>query len=113
MNRALRRRHQIHTKETTYSLTNTKIKSMVVEHADRVISETKRQAINITYQYMLASMIIVLKDKFGFGPQRLNKMISEVNKQFDCMHSGHVTGAELVDWCREYGIEIREVMPKN
>ena len=59
---------------------------------------------------MNAAWIISLKDEFGFGEKRLNRILEKVNLQFEALYEKYATVEELQEVIlEELGIDLREV----
>jgi hypothetical protein len=56
---------------------------------------------------MTAAFIISLNDEFGFGKDRIYRLLSKVNTQFECITHGDVTIEDIKLWCIEKGIDYR------
>lgn len=44
---------------------------------------------------MLKAMSIVLHDEYGFGAKRCANVIQRVVDMFDCVRTGHLSGADI------------------
>jgi predicted nucleic acid-binding protein len=64
------------------------------------------QLINKVTQQVVASFVVTLHDKFGFGKKRLQKLLREVDNQFQCVSFGQVSLDDLIKICKEeIGVE--------
>ncbi len=101
MNRAERRRQlkdNIKT-ETTYNLKT----SDIVD----IKTDTAKQAISMALNMMIALPVLVLHDKFGFGPKRTEKLIDEIKLLYDSFDQGYLTIEDMKNTIyEELGIKI-------
>jgi len=101
LNRAERRRQlkdNIKT-ETTYNLKT----SDIVD----IKTDTAKQAISMALNMMIALPVLVLHDKFGFGPKRTEKLIDEIKLLYDSFDQGYLTIEDMKNTIyEELGIKI-------
>lgn len=68
--------------------------------------EQQRKAIEFAIKSMAAVVAISLHDKFGWGKDRINKLLAYAGNQYACCNKGTVNIDDIMQWCREYGVEI-------
>lgn len=108
MNRAERRRLQKEQqKAPTYNINQKQLSDLVRNEVESRLEEIRNEAISKTVQAYTAAWVISLHDEFNFGHKRLQRILNKVENQFECVTAETVTVEDLVDWCKEYGIEIK------
>lgn len=61
------------------------------------IRKAKREATSEAISYAWAIMFTVMRDKFGYGPVRLQRMWGEVNKLSEAISDGYVNVKDLME----------------
>lgn len=108
MNRAERRRLQKEAaKAPTYNVNQKQLSDLVHNKVEDRLEEIRSEAISKAVQAYTAAWIISLYDEFNFGHKRLQRVLNKVENQFECVTAGAITIEDLVNWCKEYGIEIK------
>lgn len=108
LNRAERRRLQREQKKApTYNINQKQLSNLIHDEVNNRLKEIRNEAINKTIQAYTAAWVISLHDEFQFGHKRLQKILNKVENQFECVTAKTVTVEDLVNWCNEYGIEIK------
>ncbi len=108
MNRAERRRLQREQqKAPTYNINKKQLSNLVRDEVSSRLEEIRNEAISKTVQAYTAAWVISLHDEFQFGHKRLQRILNKVENQFESVMAGTVTVEDLVNWCKEYGIEIK------
>lgn len=108
MNRAERRRLQREQqKAPTYNINQKQLSNLIRDEVNSRLEEIRNEAIIETAQAYTAAWIISLHDEFQFGHKRLQRILKRVDNQFECVIAETVTVEDLVNWCKEYGIEIK------
>ena len=82
MNRQQRRANGIKENVSTYTLTDAQIKEIKASAA--------KEAIEVSVKAMLGLPLIVLRDDFGFGKQRLERFEDRLIQQFRCFDEGYI-----------------------
>ena len=82
MNRQQRRANGIRGNVRTYTLTDAQITEIKVGAA--------KEAIEVAVKAMLGLPLIVLRDDFGFGKQRLERFEERLMQQFGCFDEGYI-----------------------
>jgi hypothetical protein len=100
MNRAERRKNKLSAeKPKTYVLTKDQIEQM---KRDAVIEATRK-----AFLMFMSIPIVVLHDKFGFGVQRLSKLMHYALSWYESVQEGETDILELVKVAeKECGIQI-------
>lgn len=101
MNRAEYRR-QKHQKNPTYNFTE----KQIVEYVQPIIDKAKNDAIYETILRLTCVIAQSLNDEYGFGRERINRLLERAMYKFDCINDGLVTLDEIQKWCEETGINI-------
>lgn len=85
MNRAERRRldKEQQKKKATYNLSTDEIVIMK--------KDTAMEAIEVAFDMMIAIPMLVMHDKFGFGPSRSEKLLDEIKILYDDFKNGYLT----------------------
>lgn len=108
MNRAARRRAQRGAdKLPTYNVNQSQIKDLVTKELEQQMEEVEQLAISMTTAGVTAAFIIALHDEFGFGIKRLEKILDNINSQFEAIEGGYITVEDMLEWCYDYGIDIQ------
>ena len=108
MNRAERRRLQREAaKAPTYNVNQKQLSNLIRDGVNDRLEEIRNETISKTVQAYTAAWVISLHDEFNFGHKRLQRVLSKVENQFECVTAETVTVEDLVNWCKEYGIEIK------
>ena len=82
MNRQQRRANGIKGNVRTYTLTDVQIKEIKASAA--------KEAIEVSVKALLGLPLIVLRDDFGFGKQRLERFEDRLIQQFRCFDEGYI-----------------------
>ncbi len=99
MNRKQRRANGIKDSVRTYTLTNAQI--------EEIKKNAAKEAIEISLVAMMGLPLIVLRDKFGFGKQRLEKFEESLVEQYKCFDEGYIELDTLKDAIKqETGMEV-------
>ena len=53
--------------------------------------EITREACEVAYKSLFAVVGMYMHDKYGWGTQRISKMMEYVNTQFDAINEGYLT----------------------
>ena len=93
MNRADRRKYGIKEKDPVLNL-----KESVVREQ---LQSTKKNAIREAAEITSALFALSLNNKHGFGEKRINELLLDVKNQIECVLSGHLSGTDVVAWCKE------------
>lgn len=108
MNRAERRRLQREAaKAPTYNVNQKQLSNLIRDGVNDRLEEIRNETISKTVQAYTAAWVISLHDEFNFGHKRLQRVLDKVQNQFECVTAETVTVEDLVNWCKEYGIEIK------
>lgn len=113
MNRQQRRAAGIKGRGATYTLNEDQIAEMKAD-ACRCAEEAwknqmKKEAMR-SFTAVLGLPCMVLRDEFGFGPKRLERLIDGVMKEFAAIQTEHIEMHDLIDTIREEtGIDLEEV----
>lgn len=108
MNRAERRRLQKEAaKAPTYNVNQKQLSNLIRDGVNDRLEEIRNETISKTVQAYTAAWVISLHDEFNFGHKRLQRVLDKVQNQFECVTAETVTVEDLVNWCKEYGIEIK------
>jgi hypothetical protein len=101
LNRAERRRAQKDEIKTT------KTYNLRTEELEVIKKDAALKAIETALNMMIALPIMVLHDKFGFGPKRTERLIDEIKKLYDSFDEGYLTIEDIKNTIyEELGIEI-------
>ena len=107
MNRAARRRKQKELekvkKPPTYNLSQAQLQAIIMED----LRKAQHDAMNYAVKGLTAAFVISLHDEFEFGPKRLQRLLDKANLQFECIDAGTVTVEDLIEWCKDYGVNIK------
>lgn len=82
MNRQQRRANGIRGNVRTYTLTDAQIREVKTSAA--------KEAVEVAVKAMLGLPLIVLRDDFGFGKQRLERFEERLMQQFRCFDEGYL-----------------------
>lgn len=73
----------------------------------RVMAEAERKQATMNAIVNLSAVFaITLHDKFGFGKDRINKLLDNVMNQIDCCNANTVSMNDILKWVLDYGIKI-------
>jgi hypothetical protein len=53
-----------------------------------------------------ATFALSLHDEFGFGAERINRLLEKVNNQFECIDAGTVSLDDMLQECEKIGIKF-------
>ena len=99
MNRQERRNSKNKDKPKTFVLNENQIKALK--------NEAVKEASNKAFILMLGLPLIVLRDSFGFGRERLSRFMDGLLYQYDSFDSGYVSLEDLLKTVEEEtGIEV-------
>lgn len=108
LNRAERRRLKKEAaKAPTYNVNQKQLSNLIHDGVNDRLKEIRNETINKTIQAYTAAWVISLHDEFNFGHKRLQRVLNKVENQFECVTAETITIEDLVNWCKEYGIEIK------
>jgi hypothetical protein len=69
------------------------------------VEKFKKETELIAVQSIMATVLITLHDKHGWGKKRLNKLVEESTKNLRCVKEKFVTLDDFQKFCDELGIE--------
>lgn len=106
MNRKQRRKAGIKTKVPTYNLTQEQFDNAV----NARIRAKESEYINQLMQIVTTVPMWVLRTKYGYGRDRLNKFIIEFNELVDSINSGYLDFDDIITTLKEeVDIDIKNV----
>lgn len=108
MNRRERRNLKMQNKEATYVLKQKDVENTIMRYSKEITETTKKEAIDKTYSWILASTLLVLHTDFGFGQKRMTKAMELIELQFNLIKEKNITGEELVEFVRQGGVNIKK-----
>ena len=79
---------------------------VLAKAVDTYTTEQQRKAIEYTIKSLSAVIAISLHDKFGWGKERINRLLSYAGNQYACCNKGTVSIDDIMQWAREYGVNI-------
>lgn len=86
------------------------VKAGVIRDTVAVEIEKSRKAITkAAVDRLVAAFIMVLNSRFGFGKTRIDKLLAELNTQFEMIDEGYVTLEDFQNWCKEKDINYDNV----
>ena len=89
-------------KEPTYTLRQSDI--------DRIKKEQTNKAVDVAFTLLLGMPVIVLHDKHGFQPDRLESFVSDILSLYDSYEKGYVTLDDIRQTLKdETGIEVKDI----
>lgn len=101
MNRAERRRANRQQKESVINIKKNDI--------NQIKESATNEAVSRAFVLMMNVPLIVLRDTFGFGQKRLEKFLTEVKKNMDCLTEGYVSFEDLKNALeKETGVKVDE-----
>jgi len=101
MNRSERRRQQKEEEkdQVRYNLSKADIK--------KIKDEAMTEAIDKAFILMLGLPVLTMRDKFGFGPKRLERLTDEVLELYDSFNKGYLTLDDILETIKEEtGLEL-------
>ena len=101
MNRAQRRRLQIEDKDPVLNVRESELKEQ--------LQNLKKASIKDSAQITSALFALVLNSEYGFGKRRINRALERVSNQIECVLSGHLSGGDIVRWCKEKKLDCFEM----
>ena len=105
MNREQRRKSGVKTKEPVLNIRACDIK--------RMKDEAALEASKAAFIYTIAIPILVMRDKFGFGKTRLERMTDEIIKLWESYGAGLLTVEDMQEVIKqETGLEITELVKR-
>lgn len=109
-NRKERRRAGNKEKVPTYNLTMPAMKQIidaeVKKQVETIRNEAAVKAIDFTLSQTVGVFMVSVHDEFGFGKERLDRLIKRFNGNFDSVNAGNVELADIFAWCKEYGLDL-------
>ena len=89
-----------------------KIKNgMTMEDLRYIQNETKKEAVDQAVTSLTASFLLTLKDDFGFGAKRAQRLLEGVQNQFDAVTKGYISLDDMRETIeKELRISIKEEM---
>lgn len=108
MNRAERRRLSKVKKLPTFNVDQAQLQNLIDKGVEERVKQVRDTTLSMAITSISSAFTISLHDEYGFGPQRLQNLISKVQLQFECIEAGTVTLEEMLQWCLEYGVDIKE-----
>lgn len=106
MNRKQRRKAGIKTKVPTYNLTQEQFDNAV----NARIRAKESEYINQLMQIVTTVPMWVLRTKYGYGRDRLNKFIIEFNELVDSINNGYLDFDDIITTLKEeVDIDIKNV----
>ena len=77
--------------------------SAIMKIVNDAIIEDRKKTVNRLY----AVFALALHDEYGFGKERLQKVLARTASHFDCVMQGHVTEKEIMEEVAKYDIFIK------
>lgn len=84
-------------KTPTYQVTYEQIENYIKQGYEK----GRKESIEKASQYSMAVPIMVLRDEFGFGKQRIDKFINEFMKLYDAIQEGYLDIKDIVKTINE------------
>lgn len=111
MNRAERRKQGIKKPVPSYNITREKLEKVMEAAFKEKLDAAREEALKYATDRTVASFVICLHDKFGFGKERIQHLLDYVSNTFECVAAETVTLDELVQGCEDMGITITDRKP--
>jgi len=105
MNRAERRRQGLE-KEKTITYKHSEFKRVVNEKADKVIEKALLDVTTDVVNKTTLAIILVLRDKLGYGKVRAERFIKDYNEVFSDINAGLIDYDDLKSVIEEIGANI-------
>jgi len=112
MNRKERRRQDRFDRKLTPAIDDFKQKAIerihktVENDVQTMLDEAKLTSTKQACEVMTSVFAMALNNEYGFGTQRINKLIQRVRLQLECISGGLVTAADIRHWCFENKINL-------
>jgi len=93
-----------------YTMNDYKIAKDAHDYAEKLCQKQIEKEAMRSFIAVLGLPCMVLRDEFGFGPKRLERLINGVMKEFAAIQTEHIEMHDLVETIREEtGIDLEEV----
>lgn len=102
MNRKERRRNGITQKPATLCIKENELQQELSTLSKAVKEETIKQTIEL----VTGTMALALNNEFQFGATRINRLISRINTELECIHEGHLSRDDVQNWCKDNDINL-------
>jgi hypothetical protein len=73
---------------------------------DRAIEGIKRHTTYGAVKVMSAVMAISLNDEYGFGTNRIQKLLDKMKSQLECIEHNTVNINDIYTWCENKNIRL-------
>ena len=103
MNRAQRRKMGKKLDEPMYNLKQSDIKNSV----DTIVRDKTKEIQLEAVEQTLGIVCLCLNAEYGFGEKRLLRMISRVQKQYDCLRQGYITFNDVKMQMKDLGVTLK------
>jgi len=98
----------------SYTVTKNQLSELVTKEIQDLIKKQRQDIMTLTTDSVIASFVMCLHDKFGFGESRIKKLLGAVNTQFECILDGHVDLDDITLWVKEkFDIDLMLTSDKN
>lgn len=79
---------------------------------ERMINQAARKTERSMYIMSVCAAAMALHDDFGFGPARLDRVVSSIVRKLNDFDAGYYNANDAAQWLDEYaGIKMMEVFP--
>ena len=103
MNRKQRRANKLQN-PTTYTLT----KEKMTEIAMKEVQEEQNRIRSLAFRDLVASFIITMHDKLGFGKKRIESFMEQVNTHFEAIGDNMVNVDDIIKECESIGLKFEQ-----
>jgi FAD synthase len=114
-NQARQKAKQERQNSTLYTLTKNDIIKTAQKHVSTEVEKIKREALRMAVGDLTAAFVMSLHDEFDWfsnkqhGKARIEKLLTRVSKNFECINQGLITVEDIKAWCEEVGIDYYSV----
>ena len=91
-------------------ISDKELKSILIAEAAEKSNQLRRKTVSLTIQNYSALIFLILHDKFGFGPKRLQRLEVETQELSDSINKGYLKISDILELLKnECGIDLTRV----
>lgn len=83
-----------------------RIQKTVKNNVLDMLESTKKSTTKAACDIMTCVFAIALNNEYGFGTTRINRILSRVKLQLECINDGHLSAGDIKRWCEENKINL-------
>jgi hypothetical protein len=78
----------------------------IIPGLSAVVEKQKLLATKGACEVMIGAFMLTLNSEFGFGTERLNRVMAGVKNQVECLDAQTLTLEDMLEWLEEHGVDM-------